>query len=212
MMPRPSIKTGEKFGRLRAVKYVYKESQRHGGNHVWLFKCDCGNSSKINASRVACGKTVSCGCYGKEVAKTANFIHGGRGTRLYRIWRGMLNRCTNKKVHAYKNYGGRGIKVCKRWEKFILFKKDMGEPPTYSITLDRIDVNKGYYKANCRWVERSRQQRNCRSTLYVIFKGIKKPLIDVCDELGIPYARTWDRLYRNKRKWSLEEIITHDSK
>lgn len=82
--------------------------------------------------------------------------------REYRSWNGMKNRCNNPKSKAYKNYGGRGITYDKKWEDFREFYKDMGERPI-NTTLDRIDVDKGYYKENCRWATREEQQRNQRT-------------------------------------------------
>lgn len=74
----------------------------------------------------------------------------------------MKDRCKNPKHQAYKYYGGKGIKVCKRWEKYENFVEDMGFPPTPKHTLDRIDANKNYCKKNCRWVTRREQIVNVK--------------------------------------------------
>lgn len=80
----------------------------------------------------------------------------------YRSWAMMKNRCTNPKSTDWKYYGGRGIKLCKRWYDFRNFLKDMGEKPNKKLTIDRIDNEKGYYLANCRWASRLQQSRNRR--------------------------------------------------
>lgn len=82
-----------------------------------------------------------------------------RNTPTRNSWRGMWDRCTNPGVWNYKYYGGRGITVCERWESFENFQTDMGERPA-GLTLDRIDVNGPYEKANCQWADWSEQQAN----------------------------------------------------
>jgi hypothetical protein len=80
----------------------------------------------------------------------------------YNTWRGMKLRCYNKNREDYKHYGGRGIEVCERWRSsFVAFLEDMGPRPP-GMTLDRIDVNKGYCKDNCRWATKAEQERNKR--------------------------------------------------
>ena len=83
------------------------------------------------------------------------------GTRTYRIWCSMWTRCTNPKAIGWKYYGGRGIKVCKRWERFENFLKDMGVAPD-DRSIDRKDNDKGYSKSNCRWATAVEQRRNRR--------------------------------------------------
>lgn len=84
------------------------------------------------------------------------------GSPTYRSWNNMKNRCLNKNNKQYKDYGGRGITFDERWLEFAYFFEDMGEKPD-GMTLDRINVNGNYCKANCRWATREEQQRNQRT-------------------------------------------------
>lgn len=93
-----------------------------------------------------------------------NTKHGMSKTKIYGRWMNVLYRCYNVKGNRYKYYGGRGIKVCKRWHDFRNFYKDMGQPPE-GLSLDRIDNNKGYSKENCRWATMAEQSKNKRSKL-----------------------------------------------
>ena len=79
--------------------------------------------------------------------------------RSYRIWMAMRNRCNNSEGQDYPYYGGRGIRVCKRWDDYLLFLEDMGEPPNLE-TLDRLNSNGDYCPSNCRWASRRVQSRN----------------------------------------------------
>lgn len=89
------------------------------------------------------------------------FIDGKRiATPEYRSWQMMKNRCLNPRCADYRYYGGRGVKVCRRWLKFENFLADMGRKPSPELTLDRKRVNGNYCKSNCRWATRATQSRN----------------------------------------------------
>jgi hypothetical protein len=157
--------TGRRFGRLVACA----EAGRSLGSILWLCHCDCGNETLVTGCHLRHG-TISCGCAKRErmvalapVRLEANTHHGHAGrltrTAAYRCWDGMLQRCTNPHHRAWKNYGGRGINVCKRWLKFENFLADMGEPPE-GLTLDRVNNNSDYKPSNCRWATRLEQRAN----------------------------------------------------
>lgn len=92
--------------------------------------------------------------------------------RMYWVWSAIIQRCTNPNCKAYKNYGGRGISVCKEWRDFKNFIADVGEKPSPSHTLDRIDNDKGYFKSNVRWATRKEQVENRRTRKdEIVYKG-----------------------------------------
>jgi hypothetical protein len=123
----------------------------------------------------------------------------------YASWRGALDRCQNKKNPAYPNYGGRGIKVCKRWRSFKNFIVDMGRRPTPKHTLDRIDVNGNYEPSNCRWATRTEQMRNIRASMYVEMAGVRINVLDVADNFNVDRILVRSRMVRG---WSLEAAIS----
>lgn len=149
--------TGLRFGRLTAVDAAGKS--RHGSS-LWRCLCDCGKEKIVPASSLLSGSTSSCGCLRVETFTK----HGRSRTKEYNCWAEMKQRCHNPNNKEYHNYGGRGIVVCEYWlsgfENFLL---DMGEAPSEDSSLDRIDVNKGYYKDNCRWTSVTVQRMNIRT-------------------------------------------------
>lgn len=97
---------------------------------------------------------------------------------LYVLWAGMIARCENPNHVGYKNYGGRGIKVCERWRmSFENFLEDMGERPP-GTTLDREDGNKDYEPGNCAWKTTAEQSRNTKRNVYIEVGGVRKTLRD----------------------------------
>lgn len=131
------------------------------GSSVWKCICKCGNESTCTGSVLKNLKTKSCGCLTKEKIGNLNRTHGKTSSREYNSWRGMKERCDNTSNSHYHLYGARGISYSDDWESFDVFLKDMGECPK-DFQLDRIDVNLGYSKENCRWVDKTIQAYNIR--------------------------------------------------
>jgi hypothetical protein len=151
-----------KVNNLTLIEKLTEKSPDH--HFLSLWKCDCGNTRKIIHSRVVNGYTKSCGCLIKETKP--GLTHGYKGTPTYSSWGAAKFRCFSKNSKDYKKYGGAGVTFYKPWADFFeLFLKDLGERPP-NTSLDRIDCNKGYEPGNCRWVTRSEQQRN-KKTSYI---------------------------------------------
>ena len=153
--------TGLRFGRLRVISCV--ENHDNGRRSMWLCECGCGNKIELGGWSLKSGHTKSCGCYKIEQVKKAHITHGMTGTKIYKTWTNMMTRCYRKDSNSYKWYGGRGIKVCKRWLKSpVFFLKDMGHPP-FGLTLERMNNSKGYSPRNCKWATMKEQQNNRRN-------------------------------------------------
>lgn len=134
--------------------------------------------------------------------------HGLSHTRLHRIWHSMYCRCYYPSTNQYKNYGGKGIKVCEEWkhiEGFIKFY-NWATNNGYSdeLTLDRIDVNGNYEPSNCRWVTKEVQDNNRGNNRRITYKGETKTLAQWSREYNINIVTLSDRL---KSGMTIEEAL-----
>jgi len=125
--------------------------------------------------------------------------------QLYKRWIRMLDRCNNPKHVAFHRYGGRGIKVCNRWKTFENFWKDMHKSFDPSLTLERINNNKGYSVRNCRWASNEEQSKNKSSNVFLTYKKLTLTLGEWSKHLGINKQTLSERL---RRGWSAEETLS----
>jgi hypothetical protein len=138
---------------------ILKLRTRMGGNRDWfnLYRCDCGVEFEAMGYRVRNGHTRSCGCLSSATTAARNYKHGQTRTPTWNSWNAMMRRCTYPSMRGWEHYGGRGIKVCKRWATFVHFLADMGERPA-GHQLGRIDNNGDYTPSNCAWQTASENQ------------------------------------------------------
>lgn len=153
-----------RFGRLTVYR---RELNSHCGHVMLACKCACGTEKIINKQSIVEGRTRSCGCLSIEISTKRLTTHGassgGQTTPEFDAWRGMKARCLNLETPDYHNYGGRGIRVCDEWlHSFETFYRDMGDKPSSTHSLDRIDSDKDYCRTNCRWATKHTQGRNRR--------------------------------------------------
>ena len=123
---------------------------------------------------------------------------GGHPSREYIAWHSMKGRCLNPKNGKYKDYGGRGISICKRWMTFENFLLDMGRKPSPRHSIERSDVNGNYQPGNCVWGTPVQQARNTRKNVIVEFRGERHPISEWCEILDLNYNLIRQRIYRDK--------------
>lgn len=189
--------TGKKFGKLTVIK---RDGSTADHKAKWLCECECGNETSVSGCQLRNGKTTSCGC-----ARRGNVVHGMSKTPTYKTWRDMRKRCNNPNATGYENYGGRGISVCKEWDDFMVFLRDMGERPE-GTTIDRIDVNGNYEASNCRWATQEQQNNNTRRTIKVTIDGVTKSLKQWSNTLGVNYKSVNSRV--SVLGWSPIDALT----
>lgn len=190
--------TGKKFGRLRVVKLSDKRS---GRKTFWDCICDCGKTKTVRSDSLK-SKVRSCGCLKEEqdrINLTKNHRHKQSGKHLYNVWMNMKMRCYNTTDGAYERYGGRGIDVCDEWKNsFDAFMEwALGNGYDDNLSIERIDVNKGYSPDNCTWIKLKEQAINRRSTVWVEYQGERLNLKQWSEKLGINYGTLNSRYNRS---------------
>lgn len=190
--------------RLTFIENAGSISYKKGTCLLIKCKCICGKIVVIRKQKFTSGHTKSCGCLQKEKTSELSKTHGMSYTSEYKIWAGMLTRCTNKKAINYQNYGGRGIGVCERWNDFSNFLQDMGIRPSKNHSLDRIDNNDNYYKDNCKWSTKIEQCSNKRVNRKYNYKNNILTVTEISRITGIKRATISN--WANRSKYSKEKI------
>src|SRR5580704_10326728 len=182
--------TGRKFGKLTVLSLNGTRHYPGGGSRrLWQCRCECGVETKVAGNNLTNGHTTSCGS-----KKHQSNYHGITNTPIYHVWENMLARCTNENHPSWKDYGGRGIKVCERWMDFSLFYKDMSGGYQPGLTIDRENNNAGYCKENCRWIPGSEQHLNTRATRKVTVGGVTMVAKEWSRKTGVTYGKLLWRL------------------
>lgn len=167
--------TGQRFGRLTVIS---RAENTKDGKARWLCECDCGNKTIVTTDSLKSGHTYSCDCLRRErsalaLSKIASkqtgsknpaYKHGCTGSKLYHVWAEMIQRCTNVNHRRYRDWGGRGIKVCDEWLKDYACFQEWALAHGYKqgLSIDRINNDGNYEPSNCRWVTTIIQNQNKR--------------------------------------------------
>ena len=185
---------------IEVIRQVKNES-KNDAHKKFLVRCSCGKEYVINSQQVK--KTTMC----VDCARCITLKLGPAArrkdftiykTRLYHIWAGMKGRCYNHKCPAYKNYGGRGIEVCKDWleSPFRFYAWAIKNGYNDGLSIDRIDNNGNYCPENCRFAS-AKTQANNRSTNHIVcYKGKNMTLSEWADVLGLSYACLKSRIQK----------------
>lgn len=206
--------TGKRFGRLTVIRFI-KPEEREVRQYNWWCKCDCGNEIKACAYKLKNGLQQSCGCLKEEMKpmigeRSKKYKYSNK--RLYSVWKGMINRCYDKRNIKYKDYGERGIEVCTEWRKdydcFAEWSFENGYNPSAEqgeFTIERKDINGNYCPKNCCWITNKEQQKNKRTTVYLEHNGEKKSVVEWSETFDIPYNKLYYHCVTCNRK--IEELL-----
>jgi hypothetical protein len=207
---------GKIYGYLEVISCLGSDRNGKKAAVHWMCRCKCGNTVAVTTAKLNFGLRKSCGCLKVEkaiingkIGSEKNKTHNGTYTPEYKTWTMIKSRCNNPKSSGYENYGGRGIKICERWNNsFQNFLDDMGKKPNTDFCIDRINVNEGYYKDNCQWTSLKSQQNNKRTNIYIEFGGNKATLAEWATKIGICGAT----LRKRMKNMSIEDALTSPKK
>lgn len=202
--------TGQRFGRLSVVK---RTGCFNDGQVAWQCVCDCGKAITVRSRDLRTGHTRSCGCLQQDVCRETiiefhkQMGYDGHTQRpVFQVWKDMIRRCYDIENESYKNYGGRGIRVCSEWHdprSFEQWALDNGFHK--GLQLDRKDNEGDYQPNNCRFVSRIENCNNKRTNRRVELDGQEKTLAQWARYYGISYAVVRTRIFRG---WTIRDALT----
>lgn len=208
---------GKKFGRLQVVRYCGIGKTKYA---QWECLCDCGNFKIISSNHLVNRNTQSCGCLARENARKRLLKHGGGREKICTIWRDIINRCCNLRDRQYKDYGGRGIKICDEWlndfnsfKKWALengYKQEPLKNGKNKWTIDRINNDGNYEPNNCRWVDIKTQSNNRRTNVRYKILGGEYTIPQIAQIVGINQRVLYTRIYNHG--WDLMRAVNTNIK
>lgn len=174
---------------------------------TYILRCVCGTQFVALQNNVNRGHTKSCGCLKRRLPT----YHGQRGTPIYTSWDCMVQRCCNPKAASYRNYGGRGIRICSAWREFKEFYQwAIVNGWAEGLELDRVDNNGNYEPSNCRWVTPAENNLNKRTNRLITFNGQTKTLKEWGQSTGLHPKTITGRL--DLLRWSVADALTTPSR
>lgn len=198
--------TGKRIGLLTVLRREGSAPLSEGhAVAAWRCRCDCGEEVVVTGVRLRRQSKKACGVNGHRYTYP---LHDATLNER-QIYNAMLQRCYNPKTPAYKWYGYRGIRVCRRWRNsFTNFLSDMGPRPSKDYSLDRKDNDKGYAPENCRWATDKEQARNKSDNVHITFNGETLTVAEFAERAGLTSSMIAKRL---RRGWSIEAALTTPS-
>lgn len=205
-----NIKVGDVFGQLTVTEELGKIKPNVSNHLYYKCRCSCGNETITRGTMLKNGKSRKCKkCSSREnLGSDLEYKHGMTNTRMFHIWQGIIARCNNTNHKYYKDYGGRGIRVCDEWEDgFIAFYNwSMANGYTEELTIDRINNDGNYTPDNCRWTDKVTQANNTRGNRQIEYKGETHTIAEWGRITGIKAYNIDNRL--NKYGWSVEQALS----
>jgi len=206
------LEVGQKFNRLTIIKLDHIEKYispkgKKKNKVYYVCQCDCGKNLIVLKNEITSNGTKSCGCKREENIRKSITIHNMTKTRLYKIWRNIKTRCLNKNNKHYKDYGGRGITICEDWKNDFMSFYNWAITNGYKedLTIDRIDVNGNYEPSNCRWADRTIQNKNKRNNHLITYNGETHCVAEWSGILEINLRTLWSRIINYN--WPIEKIF-----
>jgi hypothetical protein len=200
--------TNKKFGDLIVI------SEHHRKNGVfWLCLCICGRQTIVRGNSLNYGSTKSCGCGSKKTAihnclsaAQKRILPFKNVRKLKDLYKNMRNRCCDPLNKRYKNYGGRGIKVCDEWlnDRIGFYKWASENGFDIGMSIERRDVNGNYEPSNCCFIPMLDQQKNTTRSKFLEWGGEKLTIAEWARKLGVKQRALQHRVARD---WPLERIF-----
>lgn len=196
---------GKRFGRLRVID---QSDLRYKGQVVWNCRCDCGSIYRVASHLLRSGGVRSCGCLRIDSIKERFATHGHnrnrKPSRTYISWAAMRARCEDPSRDTFRLYGGRGIRVCRRWIKFENFLKDMGQRPV-GMTIERKNGDGNYTPSNCKWATQKEQMANSSANKLLTHQGKTVHLAEWARLTGMKRETIAMRL---RRGWDIARALS----
>ena len=190
---------GNKYGKLLVVESCgQKANDRHYFSKV---RCECGKEYLVPDTELIYGRRRGCTSCGN-----GSWIHGKTNTKLFNVWASMKQRCLDKNHKNYKDYGGRGIKICDEWlnDFKTFYEWAMSNGYKEELSIDRIDNNGNYEPSNCRWADLITQANNKRNSRIITYKGKTDTLPNWARKYNIHPTTL---AFRLKNGWSVERAL-----
>lgn len=193
---------GSIFGKLTVLSEAGRSKDKQ---KIYLCRCECGNETKVLSGNLRRGNSTSCGCSRKKTCSIRmsklNLRHGETNSKLWKTWRGIIERTTVPTSSHYHRYGAKGIGIYDGWLVYENFASYIGQPPSELHTIDRIDNLVGYFPGNVRWATMKEQAANRSTNIKTIVDGQIMILSDAAKKLNISKstASRWVQIGKLKK-------------